>query len=34
VPEANGKHPTGWSTFRWGESRVIPGIGDDFFYLL
>jgi conjugal transfer pilus assembly protein TraU len=34
VPEANGKHPTGRSTFRWGESRVIPGVGEDFVYLL
>jgi conjugal transfer pilus assembly protein TraU len=34
VPEANGKHPTGRSTFRWGESRVIPGIGEDFVYLV
>ncbi len=34
VAEANGKHPTGRSTFRWGENRMIPGIGEDFVYLL
>lgn len=34
VPESSSKHPTGRSTFRWGENRVIPGIGEDFVYLL
>ena len=34
VPESNSKHPTGRSTFRWGENRVIPGVGEGFVYLL
>ena len=34
IAEANSKHPTGRSTYRWGESRMIPGIGEDFVYLL
>lgn len=24
----------GDTTFRWGENRVIPGVGEDFVYLL
>ena len=34
IAESNSKHPTGRSTFRWGESRVIPGVGEDMVYLL
>ncbi|MGI9505773.1 MAG: TraU family protein [Geminicoccaceae bacterium] len=34
IAESQGKHPTGQTTLRWGESRVIPGIGEDFVYLL
>jgi conjugal transfer pilus assembly protein TraU len=34
VPESRSKNPTGRSTFRWDENRGIPGIGEDFVYLL
>ncbi|MFZ6765074.1 TraU family protein [Roseomonas sp. WGS1072] len=34
LPEANGNHPIGRSTFAWGEHRNIPGRGPDPVYLV
>lgn len=34
LPEANGSHPVGQSSFLWGEWRNIPGVGEDFVHLL
>lgn len=33
-PEANGRHAIGEPSLNWGEHRVIPGIGEDFVYLV
>lgn len=30
LPEANNNHWIGENSFRWGEWRVIPGVGEDF----
>lgn len=36
VAEAQGRccHSVGESTFRWGEHRTIPGLGEDYIYLI
>lgn len=33
-PEANNRHAIGEPSLRWGEHRMIPGIGEDFLYLI
>ena len=34
IAEANSNHVIGLNTFLWGEHRQLPGVGEDFVYLL
>ena len=34
VAEADNRHAIGESTFRWGEDRALPGVGEDYLHLV